>query len=188
MITQPITTDRLLIRSFVDDDGTAVHAYMSNPTVMAYIPDGVMTETQAQDFVRKNQQADTVTAYALLLKAEQTLIGHLVFHPWFAPRTYEIGWILHPAYHRQGYASEAAAALLRYGFETIHLHRIIATCQPENPASHGVMEKIGMRREGHFQQCIYRGDDHWWDEYFYAMLAREWEQRRQSDTSTERKN
>ena len=42
-------------------------------------------------------------------------------------------------------ASEAAAALLRYGFETMKLHRIIATCQPENPASYGVMEKIGMR-------------------------------------------
>jgi RimJ/RimL family protein N-acetyltransferase len=36
------------------------------------------------------------------------------------------------------------------------------------------MEKLGMRREGHFVQCIYRGDDQWWDEYFYALLAEEW--------------
>lgn len=174
MIIQPIATKRLLIRPFQDDDWTALYAYTSNPAVMAYIPEGVMTEAQAQAFVRKNQQADAVTAYGLLLKAEHKLIGHMVFHPWFAPRTYEIGWILHPADHRQGYASEAAAALLRYGFEEMKLHRIIATCQPENPASYRVMEKIGMRREGHFQQCIHRGGDHWWDEYFYAILAREW--------------
>jgi RimJ/RimL family protein N-acetyltransferase len=98
----------------------------------------------------------------------------MVFHPWFAPRTYEIGWVIHPDYQRRGYASEAAAALLRYGFEEMALHRIIATCQPENPASYGVMEKIGMRREGHFRQCIHRGGDLWWDEYFYALLADEW--------------
>ena len=40
------------------------------------------------------------------------------------------------------------------------------------------MEKIGMRREGHFRQCIYRGEDHWWDEYFYAILASEWSQKK----------
>lgn len=188
MITQPIETERLRIRPFQDEDWAAVYAYTSNPAVMAYIPEGVMTEAQAQEFVHKQQQADSITAYALLRKGDQQFIGHMIFHPWFAPRTYEIGWILHPAYHRQGYASEAAAALLHYGFDTMKLHRIIATCQPENPASYWVMEKIGMRREGHFQQCIYRGDDYWWDEYFYAMLAHEWEQRRQSGASTERKN
>ena len=36
------------------------------------------------------------------------------------------------------------------------------------------MEKIGMRREGHFRQCIYRQENVWWDEYFYAILAKEW--------------
>lgn len=53
------------------------------------------------------------------------------------------------------------------------LHRIIATCQPENTPSYRVMEKLGMRREGYFQQCIPRGDI-WWDEYYYAMLKTEW--------------
>jgi RimJ/RimL family protein N-acetyltransferase len=99
------------------------------------------------------------------------------FHPWFAPQTYEIGWALHRTYHGKGYASEAASALLRYGFEELRLHRIIATCQPENIASWRVMEKIGLRREGFFQKCIYRDDGTWWDEYFYALLEEEWFQR-----------
>ena len=67
-------------------------------------------------------------------------------------------------------------ALLKHGFESLHLHRIIATCQPENAPSYRVMEKLGMRREGHFRQCFYRGEDHWWDEYFYAILEDEWHQ------------
>ena len=136
-----------------------------------------MTEADTRLFVQK-QLGDEVTAYALMLRDAENLIGHMVFHPWFAPRTYEIGWVLHPDYHRRGYASEAALALLRYGFTALNLHRIIATCQPENPASYGVMEKIGMRREGHFRQCIYQGihegKEEWWDEYFYALLAEEW--------------
>ena len=183
MITQCIESQRLQIRLFRENDWPAVAAYTALPSVMEYMQ-GVQTTDQTRAFVTQNATGTAVTAYALVLKAEATLIGHMVFHPWFAPRTYEIGWVLHPDYHRQGYASEAAAALLRYGFAEMKLHRIIATCQPENPASYGVMEKIGMRREGHFQQCIYQGDDHWWDEYFYAMLAREWEQRSQSGAST----
>lgn len=176
MITQPIETQRLRIRPFQESDWPVVALYTTLPAIMTYMGEGVQTPEQTQLFVTQNATGEKVTAYALMLKAEAKLIGHMVFHPWFAPLTYEIGWVLHPAYHRQGYASEAALALLRYGFETMKLHRIIATCQPQNPASYGVMEKIGMRREGHFQQCIYRGDDVWWDEYFYAMLAHEWGQ------------
>ncbi len=36
------------------------------------------------------------------------------------------------------------------------------------------MEKLGMRREGHFRQCILRKTGEWWDEYFYALLAQEY--------------
>lgn len=110
----------------------------------------------------------------MVRQADGALVGHIMFHPWYAPRTYEIGWAFHPVYHGQGYASEAAQALLDYGFRTMDLHRVIATCQPENPASARVMEKIGMRREGFFRQCIYRGADEWWDEWFYAILHHEW--------------
>ncbi len=70
--------------------------------------------------------------------------------------------------------TEAAFSLLRYSFEELHLHRVIATCQPENIPSYRVMEKLGMRREGFFRKCIYRGGNTWCDEYFYAMLEEEW--------------
>ena len=166
-------TSRLEIRRFESADWRPVYAYTADPAVMAYIPEGTFTEAQAQAFVARNSGGEA-EVYAVVHGAEQQLIGHMVFHPWFAPQTYEIGWVFNPAYHRRGYATEAAAALLAYGFKVLKLHRIIATCQPENPASYGVMEKIGMRREGWFRQCIYRDEGYWWDELFYAILAEEW--------------
>src|SRR5215217_825665 len=146
MLIVHIETPRLRIRSFQRDDWQAVYDYTG----------------------------ERARAFAVLLKADDTLVGHMVFHPWFAPLTYEIGWVFDRANHGHGYATEAATALLQYGFEALRLHRIIATCQPENVASYRVMEKLGMRREAHFRRCIRRPNNAWWDEYFYTLLEEEW--------------
>jgi RimJ/RimL family protein N-acetyltransferase len=61
----------------------------------------------------------------------------------------EVGlfWAISPRHHRRGYATEAGAALIGYGFETMHLRRIVATTEHENTASIGVMRRLGMRVE-----------------------------------------
>ena len=173
MLIQPVETQRLIIRQFELQDWETAHSYTGDSTVMTYIEEGQMSETQTKQFVEKNS-GDQAEAFPVLLKSQNQLIGHMIFHPWFGHLTYEIGWVLHPIYQGKGYATEAAKALLLYGFENLHAHRIIATCQPENPASYRVMEKIGMKREGHFRKGLYRGNNVWWDEYFYAVLAEEW--------------
>jgi ribosomal-protein-alanine N-acetyltransferase len=169
----PIDTRRLRIRLFALDEWRDVHAYMADPDVTAFLPEGRLTEEQTRAFVAENV-GEQARAHVLVLKAEDRLIGHMFFHPWFAPRTYEIGWVLDKRHHGHGYATEAAAALLKHGFDTLGLHRIIATCQPANVASYRVMEKIGMRREAHFRKAFYRDETTWWDEYFYALLEEEW--------------
>jgi ribosomal-protein-alanine N-acetyltransferase len=175
MLLPTIATPRLLIRPFEPDDWPQVLAYTSDPSTMTYIPEGLFTADKAQAFVAENT-SEQAEAYAIVPIGEQHVIGHMIFHPWFAPRTYEIGWVLHKDYHGRGYATEAATALLKYGFESMQLHRVIATCQPENIPSYRVMEKLGMRREAFFRKCIYRGEGPWWDEYFYAILEDEWHQ------------
>lgn len=175
MLLDSISTERLQIRPFQADDWTAVYAYLSNPQVTAWLPEGQLDQAQTQVFVTENQGEET-KAYAVTLRGADVLVGHLVYHLWFAPRTYELGWVFHPDYQGRGYATEAARALLQHSFATLQAHRVIATCQPQNIASWRVMEKLGLRREGHFRQCIYRRDDLWWDEYFYALLAAEWQQ------------
>jgi [ribosomal protein S5]-alanine N-acetyltransferase len=175
MLLDFIATDRLHIRPFQANDWPTIYAYLSDPGVTAWLPEGLLDQAQTQAFVAENQGGET-KAYAVVLPDEKRLIGHMVYHLWFAPRTYELGWVFHPAYQGRGYATEGALALMRHSFETLNAHRVIATCQPENIASWRVMEKLGMRREGHFRQCIYRSETLWWDEYFYALLAEEWRQ------------
>ncbi|MDD1502024.1 GNAT family protein [Lysinibacillus sp. CNPSo 3705] len=167
-----IKTNRLLIREFEIQDWQAVYEYTSNPNVMKYIPEGVFNEEEAKKFVLENS-GEQAKYFPVILKSDNIVIGHIVFHQYFGDHTYEIGWVLNPNYYNNGYASEAAKAVLNYGFKEMQLHRIIATCQPENIPSYRVMEKIGMRREGYFKKCIPNGDE-WWDEYYYAVLKEEW--------------
>lgn len=172
-----LKTERLTIRKFENEDWEAVYEYTSNPTVMEYIPEGVFTEEDAKLFISQNLGEDA-EKFAVVLKEENVLIGHLDFHKYFGDHTFEIGWVFNPKYYNKGYATEAAYATLKHGFEKMNLHRIIATCQPENPPSYRIMEKIGMRREGFFKKCIPHGDG-WWDEYYYAILKEEWNKQQQ---------
>ncbi len=167
-----LITERLMIRKFKEEDWPSVYAYASDAETMHYMPEGVLTEQETKDFIRKNR-GEKAQNFAVALKKEKTVIGHIVFHPYFGEHTYEIGWAFNAHYQNKGYAFEAASAVLAYGFEKLNLHRIIATCQPENVSSYRLMEKIGMRREGHFKKCIPQGNQ-WWDEYFYAILEEEW--------------
>ncbi len=167
-----IKTKRLLIRKFELKDLQAVYEYTSDIRVMKYIPEGVFTEEAAKEFINQNM-GDKAEKFPVILKDENILIGHIFFAQYFGEHTYEIGWVFNPNYYNKGYASEAAKAMLEFGFEKMKFHRIIATCQPENIPSYRVMEKIGMRREGYFKKCIPNGQE-WWDEYYYAILAEEW--------------
>ncbi|MDA1577168.1 GNAT family N-acetyltransferase [Bacillus cereus group sp. TH228LC] len=166
-----IKAERLLIRKFEFKDWEAVHEYTSDSDVMKYIPEGVFTEEDTRNFVNKNM-GENAKNFPVILIGENILIGHIVFDKYFGEHTYEIGWVFNPKYFNKGYASEAAQATLKYGFKEMKLHRIIATCQPENTPSYRVMEKIGMRREGYFKKCIPHGNE-WWDEYYYAILEEE---------------
>jgi RimJ/RimL family protein N-acetyltransferase len=85
----------------------------------------------------------------------------------------EVGYLLHPAATGRGYATEAARALLRIGFEELGWHRIIGRIDARNAASARVLERLGMRREAHLVENEWLKGE-WTDEVVYAMLEREW--------------
>jgi RimJ/RimL family protein N-acetyltransferase len=170
---KPLETERLRLRRFRPDDWEAIYAYASDAATNFYLREGEITEEELRAWVT-TQSVDEEVAYAVVVKPDDAPIGHLIFRPEPIPCTYEIGWVLHERSRGQGYATEAARARLDYGFTTLGLHRVIATCQPENVASWRVMERLGMRREAHFRQSIPRNDGTWWDEYVYAILLAEW--------------
>ena len=171
-----IETTRLRLRAITASDWPAIHAYMSDPHVTAFLPEGCLDELASRTFALRHASSEA-EAVAVIEKASGQMIGHMPFHPWFVAETYEVGWALGHQHQGKGYATEAARALLTYAFEALKVHRVIATCQPENTASWRVAENLGLRREGHFRSALYhdRAPGVWWDEYFYALLAEEFE-------------
>ena len=85
----------------------------------------------------------------------------------------ELGYWIGVPYWGKGYATEAAKAVVRYGFEQIKLNRIFAHHFKPNPASGKVLRKIGMKYEGCMRQHVRK-----WDEFvdleLYAILREEW--------------
>jgi len=71
-----------------------------------------------------------------------------------------------------GYATEAASAVVRFGFEQLNLHKIFAICDVENKGSARVLEKIGMRKEGHLLEDI-KIKGQWRDSLLFSMLSTE---------------
>ncbi|RZU48665.1 RimJ/RimL family protein N-acetyltransferase [Krasilnikovia cinnamomea] len=116
-------------------------------------------------------QPRTRFALAVLDRAGQALIGSVELSVTSAAhRRASTGYALARPAWGQGLATEAAAAMLRLGFDRLDLHKISATCDPGNLASGRVLEKIGMRREGHLHDHLYvRG--RWRDRLLFAAIA-----------------
>ena len=144
MYLEPLETPRLVIRRFRPDDWKAVYEYMSDREVVAYLPEGRMTEAQTREFLAKHT-GDNPEALAVTLKADGALVGHVAFHPWFAPRTYEIGWAFNRRYHGQGYATEACRAGLDHIFGPLGADRVVTGTAEANEPSCRLLRKLDLK-------------------------------------------
>lgn len=177
-----LKTQRLLLREFEENDWQALLAYQLDPLYLRYNPWYSRTEEDVRQFVQRfilwsQERPRRKFQFAFVLQAEQRVIGNggirmKTAQSWEA----DLGYELDSRYWHHGYATEAAQALLRFGFEELRLHRIWAHCIAENTGSAHVLEKIGMRREGWFRENEWM-KDRWWDTLQYAMLDYEWRQR-----------
>lgn len=155
-------------------------AYKSQPDVCRYLPYEPMSRAQVAERVAGVWSRTELTEVGQGLnlcveeKATGRLLGDVVlFWRNAENRTGEIGYVFSPDVAGHGYATEAARALLRLGFDGLSLHRIIANLDPRNHASARVLERLGMRREAvHRQDLWFKGE--WGDTLIYAMLEQEW--------------
>ena len=177
-----LITPRLLLRDFVVADWPSVHQYVSDPRVVHYLPFPPQTEEGTRHYVARmigyaNEQPRTRYYLAIVRQHDHDLIGGINL----ALSGGELGEAQQGSFSYQlrqdtwslGYATEAMQAILRFGFLNLGLHRISDFCDPANHASMRVMEKLGMRREGHLRQNYYT-KGRWWDSVTYAILAEEW--------------
>lgn len=177
--TQPITTARLVIRPFESGDEEGMFAFESREDVARYLYNEPRSaEDNAQELAKRVGQTSLENDEdSLILAVEHsgTVIGYVLLGLLSRQNSQgEFGFVFHPDHQGRGLASEAAVEMLRLGFETLNLHRIIGRCDPRNEGSARLMEKLGMRKEAHFHELeIFKGE--WGGELTFAMLRREWE-------------
>ena len=148
-----LDTQRLVLREIGSEDIEALYRLDRDPGVMRYIGDGsIGTREGAAAAV-----ARAIRYYALYpglgkWRAEERTTGRFI--GWFSlnyvPKTVdvEVGYRLLPPAWGQGFATEGARALLRHGFDTLGLYRIIGLTHPDNGASQRVLQKAGLRDAG----------------------------------------
>ena len=174
-----LTTNRLLLREFEESDWTAVLAYQSDPLYLRYYAWMDRTKEDVKAFVKmfleqQKERPRTKFQLAVIPKDNNQLIGNCgirINNP--EMREANIGYELDSRFWGLGYATEAAQAILQFGFEELGLHRIYASTVGVNKGSARVLEKLGMRREAHeLEKEFIKG--HWRDSLTYAMLEQEW--------------
>jgi RimJ/RimL family protein N-acetyltransferase len=184
----PIHTQRLLLRPFEERDLEALHAMQSNEEVVRYLYfDARALDEVHTSLTRKITQTaiagegDGLSAAVVLRETGEFVADVSLWLVSEAHEQGEVGFVVHPAHQRSGYATEAARALMDFAFKTMALHRVIGRLEARNIASARVFEKLGMRCEAHFIENEWvKGE--WQSELLYAILAEEW--RRQSDGQT----
>ncbi len=176
-----LTTERLVLREFAEDDWPAVLTYQSDPRYLRYYAWTGRTEEEVRAFVRmfishQEEQPRRKFQLAVTLRGDGRLIGNCGVRTDPGRREGDIGYELDPRHWGRGYATEAARAILAFGFAELRLHRVWASCVAENAGSARVLEKLGMRREGHFREHEWM-QGRWWDTFLYAILDHEWRAR-----------
>jgi RimJ/RimL family protein N-acetyltransferase len=174
-----LETARLILRHFTDADLVPFMAYRNDPGVARYQSWEGISEAEARAFIAEQKMVQPGVPgqwfqIAIALKETGTLTGDCALkineHDELQA---EIGYTLARAYQGKGIAAEAVSRVLDYAFKTLELHRVIAITDCENTASIALLERLGLRREGHFiQNAWFKGK--WADEYLYAVLQDEW--------------
>lgn len=175
----PRRTERLELRPARAEDAVEVWRWHRLPVVTEWLPR--LSTDQAAFIAHFDSRLDE-TVLALL---GGRIVGSAKVHVedgWAQAeiaeqargRQCELGWVLDPAVQRQGLGTELAAGLLAIAFDGLRVRRVVAYCFADNTASWKVMEKVGMRREGHYRAESLHRSGRWVDGLAYAILTDEW--------------
>ncbi len=177
LIAPKIETPRLVLRRFDASDALDVQRLAGDRAIAdttLHVPHPY-ADGMAQAWIASHapeREAGAAVTLAIMLRADQELIGAIGLRLVAGCNKGELGYWVGKPYWNMGYATEAAAAIVAYGFGELGLNRISATHFARNAASGRVMQKIGMQLEGTARQATVK-----WDRYedlvHYAILRDE---------------
>jgi RimJ/RimL family protein N-acetyltransferase len=168
--------ESIRLRELEEGDEQLIFQMLSKERVVRYTLFPQFTKIRSQEYVRgviKSRDEKPRRNLVLAIIGDNQLIGicGLVLKP--ENEEAEAWYVLDEPHWGQGYATESAQQLIGIGFGNYSLHRIWATCVPENLASARVLEKVGMRKEGYLKENL-RIQGIWRDTFLYAILHSEW--------------
>ena len=173
----PLESPRLVLRPFVPGDVPALAAYRNRPEVSRFQSWESFGVEEAAALVRSATETPTPGIWfqiAFALRESGALVGDcgLKLHE-SEPRHGMVGITLSPEYQHRGLAAEGLSCLFDHLFTKTEVRRIVADTDPENVPSWKLLERLGMRREGHLVENLwFKG--RWADSYLYAILREEW--------------
>lgn len=165
-----IHTPRLLLRDFVSEDADDLQEILGDAETMTFC-EPPYTPEQTKQFL-SSFCIGRKGAVAAVHRDSGKLIGYLLFSA-ISDGVYEMGWFFHRGFWRQGYAYEACAAVIDYAFRALKAHKIFAETI-DGVKSVGLMEKLGMSREGVQASHVKNPQGVWTDLYLYGILAEQY--------------
>lgn len=153
MIAPELRTSRLLLRPWRDDDRAPFAAVNADSRVVEFLP-GPLSRAESDALVDRivdHFDRHGFGLWAVEAPGAEAFVGMVglsvpSFEAHFTPCV-EVGWRLDPRCWGFGYATEAAGAAMRFGFEQAGLGEIVSFTVPENLRSRRVMERLGMQRD-----------------------------------------
>jgi RimJ/RimL family protein N-acetyltransferase len=153
MTVPEVSTPRLRLRGWRDEDREPYSALNADPEVMAHFPTTLTRATSDMlvDLTIEGWAANGFGLWALERREDGRFLGFTglsrpSFEAHFTPAV-EVGWRLARHAWGHGYATEAARAALAFGFGTVGLDEIVSFTVPGNIRSRAVMERLGMRHD-----------------------------------------
>jgi RimJ/RimL family protein N-acetyltransferase len=176
----PIITERLVLRPFDRGDLEPVLDYHSLPDVQRYLDwkarDRIEAR-QALDQLRKEtiiQRPGDTLSLAIVRQSDSRLVGQVSLR-WSdaTAQQAELRFVLNAPFRGNGYATEAARAVMDFGFDHYRFHRVFARVDGRNVRSARLLKGLGMRLEAHYREhALFQGE--WDEELHFAILDREW--------------
>jgi ribosomal-protein-alanine N-acetyltransferase len=175
-----INTERLLLREYTSEDFPLFRSVYSDEEIMRYaLADAYKSENAISNYFQKvlSDYAKTENRhayeFAVIEKSSGEYLGSADIDVEIQNQYGgfgEIGYFLLTPHWGKGYATEIAAALVRFCFHELKFHKVCASCNALNTGSENVMKKIGMTKEGVLRKRRYKNKE-WQDEVRYGMLV-----------------
>jgi len=152
-----LETNRLILRHLVPGDLDDLFTLYRDPEIRRYFPEGALgyeeTKEELEWFLHGHPEHPQLGLWATIHKESHRFIGRCGLLPWTIEQRpeVEVAYLLAREYWGQGLATEAAKAVLKYGFEQLGLSRLVCLIDPGNGASANVARKIGMTLEKELQ-------------------------------------